>query len=53
MAIGVAIPFSPVGSYLGFSPLPPLYWPFLVLTLASYVLLTQGAKMLLLRRGWI
>jgi Mg2+-importing ATPase len=53
MAIGVAIPFSPLGLYLGFSPLPPLYWPILFLTLACYVLLTQGAKMLLLRRGWI
>jgi Mg2+-importing ATPase len=53
MALGVAIPFSSVGPYLGFSPLPPLYWPILILTLACYVLLTQGAKMLLLRRGWI
>jgi len=53
MAIAVAIPFSPLGPYLGFSKLPPLYWPFLALTLACYVLLTQGAKMLLLRRGWI
>jgi P-type Mg2+ transporter len=53
MAVGIAIPFSPVGRYLGFSALPPLYWPFLALTLASYVLLTQGVKMVLLRRGWI
>jgi Mg2+-importing ATPase len=53
MAIGVAIPFSPLGPYLGFSRLPPSYWPFLVVTLVSYVLLTQGAKTLLLRRGWI
>ena len=53
MAIAVAIPSSPVGPYLGFSRLPPLYWPFLALTLACYVLLTQGVKMLLLRRGWI
>jgi Mg2+-importing ATPase len=53
MMVGVAIPFSPVGRYLGFVPPPPLYWPFLALTLGGYVLLTQVAKTALLRRGWI
>jgi Mg2+-importing ATPase len=53
MAIGVAITFSPVGRYLGFTSLPVLYWPILALTLASYMLLTQGVKMVLVRRGWI
>jgi Mg2+-importing ATPase len=53
MAIGVAIPFSSVGRYLGFTGLPALYWPVLALTLASYMLLTQGVKVLLVRRGWI
>ena len=53
MAIGVAIPFSPVGRYLGFTTLPPLYWPLLAVTLLCYVLLTQGVKMWLLRRKWI
>jgi Mg2+-importing ATPase len=53
MAIGIAIPFSPVGPYLGFSRLPALYWPLLALTLLCYVALTQGVKMLLLRLKWI
>jgi Mg2+-importing ATPase len=53
MAVGVAIPFSPVGTYLGFSRLPLLYWPLLAGTLLCYVLLTQGVKMWLLRRKWI
>ena len=53
MAIGVAVPFSPLGRYLGFTSLPPLYWPLLALTLLCYVLLTQGVKMWLLRRRWI
>ena len=53
MAVGVAIPFSPLGRYLGFTTLPPLYWPLLALTLVCYVLLTQGVKMWLLRRKWI
>jgi Mg2+-importing ATPase len=30
-----------------------LYWPLLAATLLCYVLLTQGAKMWLLRRKWI
>ena len=53
MAIGIAIPFSPLGPYLGFSKLPALYWPLLAATLLCYVLLTQGVKMLLLRLKWI
>jgi Mg2+-importing ATPase len=53
MAIGVAIPVSPLGHYLGFTTLPPLYWPLLGLTLLCYVVLTQSVKMWLLRLGWI
>ena len=53
MAIGIAIPFTPLGSYLGFTALPPLYWPLLGLTLLCYVVLTQAVKMWLLRRKWI
>ena len=53
MAVGVALPFSPLGRYLKFIPLPSAYWPFLALTLACYLLLTQGVKILLLRRHWI
>jgi P-type Mg2+ transporter len=53
MAIGIAIPSSPVGPYLGFSKLPMLYWPLLAATLLCYVLLTQGVKMQLLRLKWI
>lgn len=53
MAVGIAIPFSPLGPYLGFSQLPALYWPLLGATLFGYVLLTQGVKMWLVRRRWI
>jgi Mg2+-importing ATPase len=53
MAIGVAIPFSPLGHYLGFTELPPLYWPVLALTLLCYLALTQIVKTRLLRIGWI
>ncbi len=53
MAVGIGIPFSPLGPYLGFSRLPPQYWPLLAATLLCYVLLTQGVKMWLLRHKWI
>ena len=53
MAIGVAIPFSPLGAYLGFTRLPAYYWPLLALTLLCYTVLTQAVKMWLLHRKWI
>jgi Mg2+-importing ATPase len=53
ISIGIALPFSPLGSYLGFSPLPLLYWPLLAITLLAYALLTQWIKVWLLRRNWI
>ena len=53
MAIGVAIPFSPLGRSLGFTRLPPLYWPLLGVSLLCYVALTQGVKVWLLRKQWI
>jgi Mg2+-importing ATPase len=53
MAAGVALPFTPLGDYLGFTALPPLYWPLLAATLVAYVVLTQGVKTWLLRRKWI
>jgi Mg2+-importing ATPase len=52
-AIGISIPFSLLGRYLGFTTLPRLYWPLLAITLLCYMLLTQGVKMWLLRREWI
>jgi P-type Mg2+ transporter len=53
MAIGIAIPFTPLGTYLGFTAIPPLYWPLLVLSLLCYVVLTQVVKMWLLKQKWI
>ena len=53
VAIGIGIPFSPLGPYLGFSRLPLLYWPLLAATLLCYVVLTQMVKMWLLRHKWI
>jgi P-type Mg2+ transporter len=52
-AIAIALPFSPIGRYLGFVPLPALYWPLLAATLACYVAVTQAVKMWLMRRNWL
>ena len=53
MMIGVSLPFSPIGPLLGFIPLPLHYWPLLALIVLGYVLLTQGVKTWILRKGWI
>ena len=53
MAFGMWLPYSPVASALGLTGLPPLYWPILLLTLLSYVCLTQIIKVWLLRKRWI
>ena len=53
MLIGMWLPFSPLAPALGFTHLPPLYWPLLFLTMMCYVLLTQTVKTWLLRRGWV
>ncbi len=53
MAIGVWLPSSLIGPWLGFTPLPLLYWPLLALTLFCYVLLTQGVKTWLIHKAWI
>ena len=53
MAFGVWLPYSPLASALGFTHLPRLYWPILMLTLLSYMGLTQIIKVWLLRKQWI
>jgi Mg2+-importing ATPase len=53
MAFGAYLPFSPLASYLGFVPLPGLYWPLLLGTLLCYVALTQLIKMWLIRKAWV
>jgi len=53
MAVDVWLPYSPLGSALGFTHLPRMYWPILMLTLLTYMGLTQIVKMWLLRKNWI
>lgn len=53
MALGVWLPYSPMSAALGFTHLPPMYWPILLLTLVGYMSLTQFIKIWLLRKHWI
>jgi len=48
--IGVALPYSALGSALGFKPLPSLYWPILAGFLLSYGVLTHFVKVWFFRR---
>jgi Mg2+-importing ATPase len=50
MAIGIAIPFSPLGQHIGFVPLPMAYFPWLAATMLSYCVLTQLVKGWYIRR---
>jgi P-type Mg2+ transporter len=49
-AIGIALPFTWLGAFLGFVPLPPAYWAALCLILLSYVILTHFVKTWFIRR---
>jgi P-type Mg2+ transporter len=53
MALGMWLPYSPLASALGFTHLPWMYWPILMVTLLGYMGLTQIIKVWLLRKAWI
>jgi Mg2+-importing ATPase len=53
MAFGMWLPYSPASTALGLTHLPRLYWPILMLTLLSYMALTQLIKVWALRKRWI
>ncbi|MDX6038664.1 magnesium-translocating P-type ATPase [Scandinavium lactucae] len=53
MAVGIALPFSPLASYLSLQALPLAYFPWLVAILVGYMTLTQLVKGFYARRyGW-
>ena len=53
MVLGIALPFSPLASYLHLEALPLSYFPWLIGILASYMILTQAVKGFYARRyGW-
>jgi Mg2+-importing ATPase len=48
VAVGIALPYSPLAHTLGFAPLPASYFAFLGATTLAYLLLVELAKRLLL-----
>ncbi|WP_239424252.1 magnesium-translocating P-type ATPase, partial [Snodgrassella communis] len=50
MAIGICIPFSPISNWIGLTALPWQYFPWLVLTLGCYCVVTQIVKRWYIRR---
>jgi len=50
VATGILLPFSPLGGYFGFTPLPPDFLLFLVVATATYLALVEVAKRRLMRR---
>jgi hypothetical protein len=50
VAVGVGLTISPLADALGFVPLPPLYWLYLVIILVGYAILTQIVKAWFVRR---
>jgi Mg2+-importing ATPase len=51
VAIGVALPFSPLADELGFEPLPPAFLGILVALVIGYLLLVEVGKVIFFRAG--
>ncbi|MGX5720434.1 magnesium-translocating P-type ATPase [Shinella zoogloeoides] len=49
-ALGIYIPFSPLGAMVGLQPLPWAYFPWLAATLFSYCVVAQTMKTIYIRR---
>lgn len=48
---GVLLPFTPLGALFDLQPLPPLYYAFLVATVAAYLAAVELAKQAIYRRS--
>jgi len=49
-AAGGVIPYTRLGTTLGFVPLPPLYWVLVMAMIAAYAVLTHLVKSWFVRR---
>ena len=47
---GIALPYTPLAPAFGMTPLPAVYFPWLLLILVGYFLLVQGVKVFFVRR---
>ncbi|MDR7867904.1 MAG: magnesium-translocating P-type ATPase [Sporomusaceae bacterium] len=53
VAVGVAIPYTPVGEFFGFVPLPAVYLATVAALVAAYLVLVEGVKRwFFARHGW-
>lgn len=50
VAVGLALPWSPLAKLLGFTPLPGPYFLFLAASIVTYLLLVEVAKSYFFRR---
>jgi Mg2+-importing ATPase len=50
LAAGVALPFTPLAAWLGFTPLPPLFFGVLVAMIVTYLVLVEAVKGFFYRR---
>jgi Mg2+-importing ATPase len=50
VAIAIALPFSPLAGYLGFEPLPPLFFLVLAGMVVFYLLIVEQVKKWFFRR---
>jgi len=44
VAVGLYLPFSPLAHYLGFTPLPALYFGFLIAITVTYLIVVEAGK---------
>ena len=50
MAVGCALPYIPtLNDWYGMTPLPGLYWPYLLADLTAYCVVSQIAKLIYIR----
>ena len=48
--VGIVLPFSPLATVFGFTPLPAMFFVFLGVTVITYLLLVEFVKRHLMRR---
>jgi Mg2+-importing ATPase len=48
--IGTTLPFTPLASWLGFTPLPAGFFLFLIAVVGAYLLLVETLKRRLMKR---
>jgi Mg2+-importing ATPase len=48
--VGMVLPYTPLGGPLGFTPLSPLFFLYLILATGTYLILVEIGKRVLMRR---